>query len=408
VFVKVNGEPRPTRSLDSDWARFEIESKDGEETIATVLKDSETRGVLVVSGSPTEEDIKRLRQTDTESERAIGLEGVGSIDLRSDADIESMIEALAEIDFSDSIPADIMREIELSFADGQSPFSGLRSEPLGTPKSMIGITMSIEFVDDEQTVVVEEVMEGMPAAKAGLRTGDRIVEIESIGKADAQAVRQLIREREPGDKVTLRILRDGDEIEKIIELAPYQNRVSGLIEQSGGGAGQRFFTFEPDAARLAEAQAAAERLRSELAERRAEIERLTERLANGADPGQIVEQLREASRRLVESERRLSEQTLREELDMGLAQRLRGEDGGGVIVGRVQRGERPLMLTIPGRPPAPSVPSRIGGETERGAAEGRTAERVDELEARLDRLEESNERIERMLQTLMEQLAQRD
>lgn len=413
VFVKLNGEQQSTRSLDGDWMRFEVKSKDDKKTIATVLRDSKSRGVMVLSGSPTEEDLKQYRQITNDADEfdvtewVTGLEGLAEFEVTIDENLDSLVEALARHDMSEEATADILREIERSLAGSRSPFGTFRFEPGEQPKSMIGILMSVESDDDQEVVVIEEVMEGMPAERAGLRAGDRIIEIESIGRADEQAVRRLTREREPGERVVLRILRGDEQLEKVIELAPYEGRVSGLTYESEGAPGQRFFSFERDAAMIAETQSATDRLREEIAKHRAEIERLTERLTEGAEPGPIADQLREASRRLVENERRLSEQRLREEVEMGLVQRLRAEDGGGVIVGRAQRGERPLMLTFPQPPSAPPAPPRPGAETERAVPDPRTRERIESLESRLDALETSNQRIEEMLQTLMEQLAQR-
>jgi len=410
VFVKVNGEQRPTRSLDGDWSKFEIRSKDGESTIATVLKDSKSRGVLVLSGSPTAEEITRHRQTfESPSFPARTLRPGMEVDLDIDVPEEyrALLRGLAQIDLGDGFAVDRLRDIELAFGNDQRPlpFPGLGGS--AQPKSMIGITMQIEATEDGERVIVEDVMEGLPAERAGLKAGDRIIEIESIGAADEEAIRRMTREFEPGRKVVLRILRDGEEVERVIELAPYRSSVFGTMGLAGGGSGQRFFTFEQDAQQLAEITAMTERLQAEVAERRAEIERLAVEMAESADPERIAEELREAARALEESVRQMSEQRMRDNVERGIVERLRTEDGGGVIVGRAQRGQRPLMLTFPGQPTAPAAPSRPGEVTERPAPDGRTTERIDSLEQRLDRLEESNQRIEEMLQALMNQLAER-
>ncbi len=413
VFVKVNGEQRPTRSLDGDWAKFEIRAKDGESTIATVLKDSKSRGVLVLSGSPTPEEIARHRRTfESPSFPARTLRPGVEVDLDIDIPEEyrTLLRGLARVDLGEGLAADRLRELELSFGDDQRPLRITGLSGAAQPKSMIGITMNIEATQDGERVIVEEVMEGLPAAQAGLQAGDRIIEIESIGSADEQAVRRLTREFEPGSKVVLRILRDGEEMEKVIELAPYRSNVFGTIGRGEGGIGQRFFTFEQDAQRLAEIRSITERLQAEITERRAEIERLAMRLQDSDEPERIAEQLRDAAQAMEESVRRLSEQRLRQNIDRGMADMLQWEGGGGVIVGRGAEGRGPLVFTIPQAPTPPAPPA--AGEPSQPVSPpspqaGRAEQRIDALEQRLDRLEESNRRIEEMLQALMRDLGPR-
>ncbi len=415
VFVKVNGEQRPTRSLDGDWAKFEVRSKDGEAVIATVLKNDKSNGVIVHSGSPSDEEIREYRAilTDTEDDDiSVWVErfgGLSETDFPGGQDMESLMEGFSSFEFGDEMSVELLREIERSMGNSGFPMT-IRLDPSTQPKSMIGITMNLERNEDGEFVIVEEVMEGLPAANAGLRSGDRIIEIEQIGKADEANIRRITREFEPGQEVTLRIIRDGDEIEKVITLAPYRNNIFGTIAPQGFG-GQRFFAIEPDAQRLAELRGAAERLEAEIAVRREQIEAIAQKMASTDNPEELAAKLRESALQLEQSIRRLSEQRAREGVERGMLEHLRAEDGGGVIVGRTQRGDRPLVLTIPGVPLPPSPPAvpglRGAPEAEAMAPNPETQRRIDSLEQRLDRLEESNQRIERMLEALMAQMAQR-
>ncbi|MFG0293871.1 MAG: PDZ domain-containing protein [Phycisphaerales bacterium JB050] len=424
VFVKVNGEQRSTRTLNGDWEKFEVRSEDGEKVIATVLKNGEANGVMVLSGAATEDEVKEYKQRLAEVrprggtwvgrfpalKNADELDELEELELFLSKDLEGLVEELGDFEFDEEIAADLLRNFEFSIASEPGLPSALRFESGLQPKSMIGITMNIESTEDGEQVIVEEIMEGLPASKAGLKPGDRIIEIEEIGEATGDSIRRITREYEPGQEVKIRILRDGDEIEKVITLAPYRSNVFGNLEEPQGISSQRFFAIEGDAKRMAEMNAAAERLRAEVSERRAQIEAIAEEMATAKNPEELVTQLRESARQLEESVRKLSEQRMREGVERGLVERLQGQSGG-VIIGRGERGERPYVLTfpetiaVPGAPPMPSLPPSAG--LGRNAPDAKTLERIDTVEQRLDRLEESNQRIEQMLQELMAQLAPR-
>ena len=64
----------------------------------------------------------------------------------------------------------------------------------------------------------EEATQETPAYKAGLEPGDTIVAMNGETVSDWDEVRESIAER-PGERVTLLILRDGEEIEMVVRLA---------------------------------------------------------------------------------------------------------------------------------------------------------------------------------------------
>jgi S1-C subfamily serine protease len=53
------------------------------------------------------------------------------------------------------------------------------------------------------------VREGSPAEEAGLRAGDVVVEFDGREIADIYAYTYALRDREPGDEVTIVVERDG-------------------------------------------------------------------------------------------------------------------------------------------------------------------------------------------------------
>lgn len=67
--------------------------------------------------------------------------------------------------------------------------------------------------------VVEAVTEGMPAAEAGLRPGDIVLEVEGQPIADSSSLVRVISDHAPGDKVELVIWRDNSEHRLVVELA---------------------------------------------------------------------------------------------------------------------------------------------------------------------------------------------
>ncbi|GJQ29046.1 MAG: hypothetical protein HBSAPP03_09300 [Phycisphaerae bacterium] len=77
------------------------------------------------------------------------------------------------------------------------------------PKTMIGIRMDDEA---EGAVVLTDVIENLPAAKAGLLAGDTLVSIAGKKIEKVTDVREAIKDHNPGDKVDFVISRDGKEM----------------------------------------------------------------------------------------------------------------------------------------------------------------------------------------------------
>lgn len=64
---------------------------------------------------------------------------------------------------------------------------------------------------DENGALVGGVQPGTPAARAGLRAGDVIVELNGRKVTDSRHFRLMVAQTPPGTKVTLKLLRDGKE-----------------------------------------------------------------------------------------------------------------------------------------------------------------------------------------------------
>ena len=72
----------------------------------------------------------------------------------------------------------------------------------------LGVTLS-EI--NEEGARISDVAEGSPADQAGLKKGDRIVSVEGKKVISSRDVVRAVRSASPGDKIDIKILRDGDE-----------------------------------------------------------------------------------------------------------------------------------------------------------------------------------------------------
>jgi S1-C subfamily serine protease len=70
----------------------------------------------------------------------------------------------------------------------------------------------------DEGVAVERVFEGTPGERAGLRGGDVIVEIEGEATPTVEDLFARLRDFEPGDTVTLEIIRGGERREVRVSL----------------------------------------------------------------------------------------------------------------------------------------------------------------------------------------------
>ncbi|MCX7702761.1 MAG: PDZ domain-containing protein, partial [Planctomycetota bacterium] len=65
---------------------------------------------------------------------------------------------------------------------------------------------------------IQQIVQGSPADKAGLKVGDVIIEAEGKKIDGPQAMLDLLATKKPGDKLKLKLLRDGKEMELEMEL----------------------------------------------------------------------------------------------------------------------------------------------------------------------------------------------
>ncbi len=173
------------------------------------------------------------------------IEKVGDTEISRPADLLS---ALRNFDPTQPLAVEVQRggetvTLELSLSDMFIPFGGQRGMPFGDgrrsfrmpfnmPFSMMGsgARLGVMFVTlDEQTAqarsieqsqgaLITEVIQDSPAAAAGLQVDD----IVTAGDGDKVDVERTLRDRllayEPGDTVTLTVLRGGESLEVPVTL----------------------------------------------------------------------------------------------------------------------------------------------------------------------------------------------
>ncbi len=88
-------------------------------------------------------------------------------------------------------------------------------------------------LDFDEGIVINSVIEGLPADESGLREGDVIIEIEGESPVDAELLLDYLNDSEPGDELEVTILRRGRERVVDIELAEYNPEALGILSYEG-------------------------------------------------------------------------------------------------------------------------------------------------------------------------------
>ena len=117
-----------------------------------------------------------------------------------------------------------------SFLDPES----YREMQVETSGSFGGLGIEITLKDDILTVVSP--IEGTPAYRAGLQTGDRIIKIDGLSTKDMQLPDAVKRMRgKPGTKVTITVAREGWTEPKDFDITREQIRVQSVRSADLGG-----------------------------------------------------------------------------------------------------------------------------------------------------------------------------
>jgi S1-C subfamily serine protease len=150
---------------------------------------------------------------------------------------KDLADLIAEYEPGDTVTLDIERPgeepraKEVTVKLGQHPeeegaaYLGVRYSPFPRFEGLRGLPFG-EFDDSPfvlphgeigQGLIVWRVSEDSPASAAGLKDGDVITAVDGEPVASPQALTDAIAEREPGDKITLTVVRFDDQEEREIE-----------------------------------------------------------------------------------------------------------------------------------------------------------------------------------------------
>ncbi|GJM19355.1 MAG: hypothetical protein DHS20C14_15680 [Phycisphaeraceae bacterium] len=110
-----------------------------------------------------------------------------------------------------------------------------------TPPVMVGIHQT-EISDalrwhlrlkDTPAILVERVIDGLPADEAGVRQYDVIISIDGSEGASGNVLTKVLREKEAGDDLEMYVISRGDKKKVTLELAPYDGKRLGASNSQG-------------------------------------------------------------------------------------------------------------------------------------------------------------------------------
>lgn len=85
------------------------------------------------------------------------------------------------------------------------------------PRGLLGVRVTKKAGDEEAGVSIEEVYGGSPAARAGLKTGDRLLALDGRWTEQVSDCFEAARHFRPGGRVSAEIVRDGKKQVVIVE-----------------------------------------------------------------------------------------------------------------------------------------------------------------------------------------------
>lgn len=112
---------------------------------------------------------------------------------------------------------------------------------LGVLLDSPGEALRAQLGVSEHAILIEKVMDGLPAEKAGLKQWDIVVAINGHEVDGARMLGEILMESEPGDDLELVIIRGGKKIERTLELEAYDakslgnERIEDVIESDAPG-----------------------------------------------------------------------------------------------------------------------------------------------------------------------------
>lgn len=287
---------------------------------------------------------------------------------------------------SDWAPADSLADlaqIERRVAEGaRGSMARAFARMSSPPRTMLGVNleqpseaMAAQLgIDRENSTILTNVNDGLPAAKAGLRKYDIITEVD--GKpASPEQVRKALREKNPGDTLNVKVVRGSERKDISITLEAYDARRVGAAAWSpdpgswAGPGGAFTLNLDPQTELMEERARAMENLAAELEERaRSAAEKANESQSRALED--LNRQMEEIARQLAAK----AEEMARAHSGFGSG------TPGFRILGRGASGQA-LPLVVPAPPNAPLPPALPAGPD--GAEVETLKQRMDTIDRRL-------------------------
>lgn len=183
--------------------------------------DAQNQSTIVMSRNDNGDEvtvrIENGEMTATRNGKAIPADKVR----KSDNKIEILgdngeVVSTLNIGFAGGMPGDIKRVWRTGNGGRVVQGQPLIGTTTSRPKVMIGVNMSTadgklaEHLGlKEGGAVLDSVIDGLPAAKAGLKANDVLVEIEGKKVSDETDIRQTLKGKNPGDTVKVKYIRQG-------------------------------------------------------------------------------------------------------------------------------------------------------------------------------------------------------
>jgi len=233
--------------VSSAWAQFRIEhsakaesaneSKDEHSEQSSMIykgqDDEHTYEIKIVDGKIT---IAKLDGSDFDKDQ-VKIKGEVMVFVDEDG------QTLHEIKMPKAhLLGERTHKINLAFTpengkDGQYSINAQLSQP----KVMLGINLGepskalrkhLKLSEEKQAILVEKVIEGLPADLSGLEDYDVIVSIDGSDQASGQLLSKVLAEKDPGDIMKLVVLRGGEKIKLKVKLAQYDPQALGVVISS--------------------------------------------------------------------------------------------------------------------------------------------------------------------------------
>jgi serine protease Do len=211
------------------------------------LQASVTAGIISAKGR-SDLDIVRVEKF-FQTDAAINMGNSGGMLVDLDGDVIGMNTAIAtntggHMGIGFAIPSNLLKEVMQELIETGHLTRGYLGVALQPVDADIATAVGLE---KPQGVLVSEVLPDSPAEKAGLRSGDVILELDQSSIEGLGSLRSSIALMKPGQKVTMKVLREGHElvVTATITQNPDEDGRGNTIEDTCG------FAVEPVTPELA-------------------------------------------------------------------------------------------------------------------------------------------------------------